>query len=238
MAIHQVGDARGQAVALEHAEELARHRGRLFGGLEQQRVAEGERGRDLPCGDGDGEVPRRDQADHADRLAAGLHADVRPHRREVLAAVAHGLAGEEAEDLAGPRDFADAFGARLAGFPRDQLADLLAAREELVRRALQQVAADLRGRCRPGRLGGARGRHGLADLCRVGERELAHHVVGIRRIDAGDRFLAGDPFAADEVLLNVHGPVSWSAGSLADAGVGAKWSDHKFAFHMPSNYHF
>ena len=54
--------------------------GHEIGRLEHDRVAVGERRRDLPGGNRDREVPRRDDADDADRLARHLDVDARAAR--------------------------------------------------------------------------------------------------------------------------------------------------------------
>ena len=71
VAVHEVHDARRQADLVHDLGE--RHRGerRELGGLEHQRVAARERRRDLPREHEQGEIPRDDLADHADRLVAG-----------------------------------------------------------------------------------------------------------------------------------------------------------------------
>src|SRR5690606_25494679 len=94
-----------------------------IGGLEYDRVAIGDGRRDLPCRNGDGEVPGRDDPDDADRLAGDLDIEPRPNRIELLAGDAQRLGGEEAEDLGGSRDLADAFRQRLALFPGQKTAE-------------------------------------------------------------------------------------------------------------------
>src|SRR5438105_4131567 len=81
--------------------------GHQVGRLDDHAVAPRQRRRDLPGGNGDGEVPGRDDAHHADGLARDLHADARSHGRQGLAAGAQRLAGEELEDVAGALDLAD-----------------------------------------------------------------------------------------------------------------------------------
>ena len=53
----------------EQLDEALREHRRVVGGLEDDRVAAHERRDDLPRGNRDRKVPRRDHADHADRLA-------------------------------------------------------------------------------------------------------------------------------------------------------------------------
>ena len=64
------------------------------------------------------------------------------------------LAGEEVEDLPGAHRLADAFGQRLALLARQQPAELVLAREDLVGGLLQDVVALLDAGARPGREGG------------------------------------------------------------------------------------
>ncbi len=60
----------------------ARHE---VGRLEDDAIAVGERRRDLPGGNGDREIPRRDDADDADRLAGQLDVNAGPRRRQLFA---------------------------------------------------------------------------------------------------------------------------------------------------------
>jgi len=87
-----------------------RRGGHELRGLEHHAVAVGEGRRDLPGGDGDGEVPGRDEADDAQRLPRDLHLDARPDGGELVARETQRLSGEEQEDLAGTRRLADPFG--------------------------------------------------------------------------------------------------------------------------------
>ena len=140
------------------SDKRMRRRRHEIGRLEHDAIAVGERRRDLPGRNGDREIPRRDQADDADRLARDLDVDAGPHRGELLAGQAQALAGEEQEDLPGAHDLADALGQGLAFLARQQAAELVLAREDLVADALQDVVALLDRGARPGREGRLRGR--------------------------------------------------------------------------------
>ena len=72
----------GRPARLQDVDERPGAAGHEVGRLEDDGVAVGERRRDLPGRDGDREVPRRDDADDADRLARDLDADARAHRRQ------------------------------------------------------------------------------------------------------------------------------------------------------------
>ena len=60
-------------------------KGRKAGRFEDDSVAEGQRGSDLPGRNGDREVPRRDHGHDPERLSGGVEQRVRVHRRVVLA---------------------------------------------------------------------------------------------------------------------------------------------------------
>ncbi|KAF5273145.1 hypothetical protein FQR65_LT17236 [Abscondita terminalis] len=102
--------------------------GRKFRRLEHDRVAIGQGGGDLPGGNGDGKIPRRDDAD-----------------RDFLAALAQGLAGVELEDIAGAGDFSHAFGQGLAFFSRQDSWRLVAAGEDLTTDAIKAASARVCG---------------------------------------------------------------------------------------------
>ena len=168
-----VEPARGQArLVLELGQQQRRER-RLRGGLEHDRAAGGERGRDLVGDEVEREVERRDRADDTDRAAqrerelalAGLR---RVHR--------HHLAGQRARLDGGHRvgrhraRHLDASGLqRLAGLGRDLARGLVGAASERAGDAHEDLGPLVRRerrlhcacRCveRPPRLGRARLRH-------------------------------------------------------------------------------
>ena len=119
----------------------------------------------------------------------------------LLAGQAQRLAGEEREDLAGARDFADAFRQGLAFLARQQAAELVLAREDFDAEILfEDVEALLRRRARPGREGGLGGGDRLLGLRLVGLGVFADDIVGVGGIDVPGDAGAVDPFAVDEVL--------------------------------------
>ena len=157
------------------------------GGLEHDRVAVSQRRGDLPGGDGDREVPGRDDSDHAERLARDLDVDIRPDAREFLARDPQRFASEEVEDLPGPRRLADPLGQRLALLAREQPPELLAAGEDFGRNAQKDVVSLLGRGPRPGGKGRMRGLDRGVGLRVVGLRVFADEVVRVRRVDvAGD----------------------------------------------------
>ncbi len=105
-AVHEVERPGRQAGARDDLGERPRGGGNELGRLEHDRVAVGEGRRDLPRRDRDREVPRRDDADHAERLAQHVDIDAGSHRADVLAADPQRLAGEVLEDPRGALDLA------------------------------------------------------------------------------------------------------------------------------------
>ena len=65
----------GAPASIRICAERVSDRRRRGGRLQDDRIAEGEGRRGLPCRDRDREVPWRDQAEHADRFAVGLDVD-------------------------------------------------------------------------------------------------------------------------------------------------------------------
>ena len=96
---------------------------------------------------------------------------------------AQAFAGEELEDLAGARGFADAFGLGLAFFAREQRAELFLAREDLVADLVERFGARLDAAGGPGREGGGGGGDRGVHLGRVALRVLAEHVGQVARVE-------------------------------------------------------
>ena len=153
--------------------------GRGVGGLEDDGVARGQRGGDLPDHHRQRVVPRRHLADHADRLAAdegGVVLHVLPGR---LALEHAGGAGEEAEVVDGRRHL-------LAGGQAERLAGVAAlGRHELLRAGLQRVRdpqqgqrALLRRRTAPGAEGALGRGVGAVHVLGAGQRGAGVHLPG------------------------------------------------------------
>ena len=182
--------------------------GHQVGRLEHHRVAVAERRRDLPGRDGDREIPRRDDADDADRLAGDLDADARAHRGQRLARQPQRLAGEELEDLAGAHGLADALG-QASCPPRATAAGRAPPCAPGSRRP---PCAAARG-ARADRSATISGNAALAAAmaasvsCRRGPGIVADHLVGVGRVDVGHS-LAVDPLAVDQVLVQCVGHVA------------------------------
>ncbi len=194
-----VDHALGQARLMQDGDQgLGRGRGRA-GGLDDHGVAEGDGRGDLPGRDGDGEVPRRDQAEHADRLAIGLDFHAGPGRGQVLAVQAQGLAGEELQDAGGAGRLADAFGQGLALFARQQAADDFAPLHQQGPGAIQHIRTDFGRGVGPGTEGGAGGHDRLIDLGGAALGRAGDHIADVRRVQALARARSGDLLAADPV---------------------------------------
>ena len=65
-----------------------------IGRLQDDAIAVGECWCDFPRRNGNGKIPRRDQADDANGLARYLHVDTGPHRRDFVTDEAQAFAGE------------------------------------------------------------------------------------------------------------------------------------------------
>src|SRR5690606_29179313 len=99
LAHDEVEDALRQAGPVQDIDDRPGAAGHEFGWLEDDRVAVAERRCDLPGGDCDWEVPRRDDAHNADSLARDFDTDAGTHGGSGLAGKPQGLASEEIEYL-------------------------------------------------------------------------------------------------------------------------------------------
>ena len=112
----------GRPARLEDLRErpgAARHE---VGGLEHHAVAVGERRRDLPGRDRDREVPRRDHADHAERLARDLDVDAGRTEASFSPGARSASPAKNLKIWPARADLADALGQRLALLAREQVA--------------------------------------------------------------------------------------------------------------------
>ena len=171
------------------------------GGLEDDRVPADERGRDLPRGDRDREVPRRDHADHADRLRTLMLNLSRSSRRRRLAEEPPALAAHVEAHVDRFLDVA----ARPRRAPSPSRGSSARRARPCGRRAAGRSGRGSRRGAAPARAANPRTppwrprRRGRRPRRRA--REDAEHVAvrGARRLEG----LPGggvDPLAADEVL--------------------------------------
>jgi hypothetical protein len=156
-----------------------------LGGLEQHGVARGECRRGGPGRDGHGEVPRRDDADHAERFQEG---DVEPagHRDLPAGQPLHsaGRVVEQIADVAGlPAGVAD----DMPGLGYLQQGQLFAVRVDGGGETPQQPGAIGGGQARPGALGG------------LGPDDGGVHITGGGGGDGGDDLFGGG--VADEEVV-------------------------------------
>jgi hypothetical protein len=115
--------------------------GNEIGRLEDDRVAEGQCGRHLPRRNGDGEVPRADEAHDADGLARDQHIDAGADGSQRHAFGAERFLREELEDLGGARRLGDAVRQRLSFLTRQKPSDLVLAGEKLDADEFENVGA-------------------------------------------------------------------------------------------------
>ncbi len=202
----EVEDALGQAGAVEDVGErpaAARHQ---VGRLEHYRVAVDDCRRDLPGGNGDREVPRRDQADDAERLALHHHLDAGPDAGDELAVQPQRLAGEEGKDLAGADYLAGRFHQRLALLAGQQSSKLLLAADDLVGGFFENIVALLDAGARPRRKGRLRRGDSPLSIGLGAPRVEADHLLRIGRVDVLVGVFALHPFAGDQIAVQLgHG---------------------------------
>jgi hypothetical protein len=203
-AVHDVEDAGRQAGVLENLDEPLGERGRVRRGLEDDRVAADERGRDLPAGDSDGEVPGRDRTDDSDRQADAHLELVRHLRGRRLSEHAPALTGHVVGHVDGFLDVAASFGAHLAHLLHHQVGELVLVLDERLRDAEEDLGALRRRDEAPALVGLLRGFD--RPVCVLGRRprELADQVAR-GRIRALEGLPAGgiDPLAANVVLVRL-----------------------------------
>ena len=203
----QVEHARRHAAAADDLGQRPGAAGHQVGRLEHHAVAVGQRRGDLPGRNGDGEVPGRDQADHAHRFAGDFDADARAYRGHDFTSQAQALAGEELEDVAGARDLANAFGHGLAFFTGQQGAEFFTPGQDFGADLVQRIGSGLDVAGRPGGEGGLGGLDRGIELRGIGLGVVADDVGNIGRIDVGGVLGTRNPLAVDEVVvfLSCHG---------------------------------
>ena len=155
-------------------------------------------GADLPGRNGDGEVPRRDEPDDAERFAPGGDGGVRQAAGQHFAGGGPAEGAEEAQHVRGALDLALGLGEGLAFFPDQVFGDGGLAFDQQVAGGDEDGAAGRCGHGCPGRLGcgggGDGGVHVRGGAAGGEGRELARagrvHPLGVR---------LAQPFAVDEV---------------------------------------
>ncbi len=203
--VHEVDDAVGHAGLDEQLHEALREHRRVVRGLEDDGVAADERRHDLPRRDGDGEVPRRDHADHADGLPDA--------HLELVGQLGGRRVAEESTSFAGHvvahvdrfLDVAARLGEHLPHLARHELRELVLVLCHERAEAEEDLAALRRRYEPPGRERLLRGGNGTVDVVRRRPRERPDQVT-VGGAAALERLVAGgvDPLAADEVLMRLR----------------------------------
>jgi ParB family chromosome partitioning protein len=189
---------------LEQLAEAQRRERRLLGRLEDDGIAAGQGGAELPGGHQQREVPGDDLPDDADRLAQRVvqHAHARRRDRDGLAFDLGRPTGVVAEVVDDERNVGDARDAdRLAIVERLELRELLGVGLDQVGQLPDRAAALGRGHAAPRTAleGAPRRAHGAIDVflltgCHLGKRLFGGGIVGGERL-AGGRL---GPLAIDE----------------------------------------
>ena len=201
-AVDDVDDALRDARLVEELDEALPERGRVGRRLEDDGVPRDERRRDLPGRDRDREVPRRDDADHADRHPHG-HLELVPKlRRSGLAEEPPTLAAHVEAHVDRFLDVAARLRLHLPHLVRHQVRELGLVVGHELREAEQDLAALGRRDESPVLERRFRGGDCAVDVLSARAREGADQLaVGrARRVEG----LAGggvDPLAADVVLI-------------------------------------
>ena len=123
-AVNEVDDARRHAGLEQQLDEALREHRRVVRGLEDDGVAADERRHDLPRGDRDREVPRRDHADDADRRPDAHVELVRKLGRRRVPEQAAALAGHVVAHVDRFLDVAAGLGEHLPHLARHQVREL------------------------------------------------------------------------------------------------------------------
>ena len=134
----------------QFGEPQAAHR-RLLGGLQHDRVAGRERGRDLPRRHQQRIIPRRDRADHAERLAQHQVHDAGFGVGDAAVDLVDALGHELIVSTTAGRSIDDHVGDRLAHVERLEHRELLGVLVDQRREAIQDFHARARRELRPAR---------------------------------------------------------------------------------------
>ncbi len=197
VAVHRIHHAGRQPRLVHQAHQQIGGDGRPLGRLVHDRAAGCERRCDLPGRQHERRVPRRDDADRADRHARRHVPVVGGRQVEAVARIRHAV-GEEAEVLGGADGGLRHEAIRLAGVPALQHGDVAGVRLDGVGNPVQQGAALGRVPCGPG-LEGRLGCGGRAiDVGGCAARDLGDQRFVDRR-DGVECRLAIDALAGDRV---------------------------------------
>ena len=175
----------GQAREKELLQHPRGDEGRLGIRLQQHAIARKERGHRVACRKGERVVPRRDDADEADRLAEFLdphqHGQGSAHttRAEELGGVACVVLGHDGDI----EDLLERISPRLAYLPLQQVECLIALRDDEVMESPHDAHPIAHRALRPFTLHGARPRCRALHVVLGGEGQAVEHVAGEGRVD-------------------------------------------------------
>ena len=194
---HQVENPRRKSGVSQGLHEADGSEWHKLGWLEHHGIPVGERWSDLPCRDGDREVPRRNHHHDSHRLPSGIEEGVRRSGGIGLAIGLQGLAGVIAKNCSRPPRLSDTLREGLpllaAEFRTDGIRTLL----QLVRCLPEDVAT---GRCRQGAPGWeckTCALDGIARRLGVCLLDLSHHLAGASRVKVRCDISANPPLASD-----------------------------------------
>ena len=224
---------RRRAAALDQVDHAVRHarvpknlddklrapRG-LLRAFEDDGIASDQSGSDFPRRDGDREVPRGDQPDHAQGATTGVRERIGHLRGNGLAAEPTRLASHELDDGRALANLALTLAADLALLTSQDGSNLGSPLLKEARRLGHDAATHRRRDLPPGLEGFVGHSNGAIHIGCSGIFRDAEHVAGIGRIETGDSTVAAafDPFAADVVQKSFAHDRSETAGAKVCAG--------------------
>jgi hypothetical protein len=175
---------------------------RVFGGLDDDRVATDERRNRFPRWNRHREIPRRDQSCDADWRAHTHCKFVGQLGGSGLAELAAAFASHQVSHVDGFLHVAARFGEHFAHFARHVDREVFFALSENFSGAVENFGAFGRGREAPIFEGALRGVDRLVDVVRTRCREHADELARVRGVAIFNGFAAacGNPFAIDVIL--------------------------------------
>ena len=205
VAVDDVEDARRKPGFDHQFREAHRHARIALGGLEDEGVAGGDGGGELPHRNHGGEVERRDAGDDAEGLADRIDVDSRPRAFRIFALHQMRRAEREFADLEAPLDIASCVGNGLAVFAGEELREVVVVPMQKIDELHHDARAALRIGGGPVGLRGQRVFDRRAQLSLRRQRHLRADFAGHRLVDVGEAArCAFDAPAADEMSVSRH----------------------------------
>ena len=202
VAEHDVHHAARQAGFGEHLHQVVSRKRRVFGRLDDHRVAANERRNRFPRRNRHREIPRRDQSRDADWRAHAHCKFVGQLGRSGLAELAAAFAGHQVGHVDGFLHVAARFGEHFAHFARHVDREIFFALGKNFGGAVKNLGALGRRREAPILEGALRGVDRLVDVLGARCREHADQLARVRGIAVFDGLAAarGNPFPIDVIL--------------------------------------